>query len=275
MTAIDPRTNAIAAATLDSPSLISSSAVSWAAILAGAFAATALTLFLFALGVGLGLSSVSPWSGSGVGATTFKVGAGLYMVATASIASAIGGHIAGRLRTRWAGLLSDEVFFRDTAHGFTAWAFATVLTFAALGTVTTHLAAGVSSGAVQAAGTAASGPMDLYADELLRPSPGATRQLDPAARGEISRLLANSFAAGDVGAPDRTYLGQVVAANTGLAQPEADRRVNEVIVRAKDALDKARKAAAQFAFWLAASLLMGAFAASWAATEGGEVRDRY
>src|SRR6201991_342589 len=104
-----------------------SSAVSWAAIAAGAVAAAALTLLLLALGAGLGLSSISPWAGSGVSATTFKVGAGIYLCCVAVMASAVGGYLAARLRTRWTGLDTNEVFFRDTAHGLTTWAFATVL----------------------------------------------------------------------------------------------------------------------------------------------------
>ena len=87
----------------------------------------ALTLVLLAFGTGLGLSVVSPWAGSGVSATTFKIGTGLYLIVIAMIASSLGGYIAGRLRSRWIGVHSDEVYFRDTAHGFIAWAFASVL----------------------------------------------------------------------------------------------------------------------------------------------------
>jgi hypothetical protein len=64
-----------------------------------------------------------------------------------------------------------------------------------------------------------------------------------------------------------------VAARTGLSQPDAEKRVNEVVTQAKTDLDAARKASAQLAFWLTASLLIGAFCASLAATEGGGLRD--
>ena len=100
--------------------------VSWAAVTAGAIVSCALTLVVLAFGIGLGLSVVSPWGGSGVSATTFKIGTGLYLVVIAMLSSSIGGYIAGRLRSRWIGVHSDEVYFRDTAHGFVAWAFATV-----------------------------------------------------------------------------------------------------------------------------------------------------
>ena len=107
--------------------------VSWGAIAAGAVVAAALSLALIALGVGLGLSAISPWSGSGASATTFKIGSGVYLAVVAILASTVGGYLAARLRTKWTTLNPNEVFFRDTAHGLITWAFATVLSAAALG----------------------------------------------------------------------------------------------------------------------------------------------
>src|SRR6476469_2435669 len=112
---------------------VQSSGVSWPAILAGGVGAAALSLLLLALGAGLGLSSISPWADSGVSATTFKVGAGIYLCCVAVIASAVGGYLAARLRTRWAGIHSNEAYFRDTAHGLLAWATATLLSASVLG----------------------------------------------------------------------------------------------------------------------------------------------
>src|SRR5450759_3235246 len=102
-------------------------AVSWAAVAAGAIAAAALTLVLLAFGAGMGFSAVSPWGNSGISASTFQITTGLYLIVVALLASALGGYVAGRLRTRWVGVHHHEVFFRDTAHGFLAWAFATVI----------------------------------------------------------------------------------------------------------------------------------------------------
>src|SRR6202451_4130149 len=129
------------------------SAVSWGAIVAGAVAAAALTLLLTAFGAGLGLSAVSPWSDSGISASTFKTGTGIYLVIIAVMSSAIGGYLAARLRTKWVGAHAHEVFFRDTAHGFIAWAFATLLSASALSSVTAYLANGAAAGV---AGTASS-----------------------------------------------------------------------------------------------------------------------
>ena len=258
---------------------VQSSGISWAAIAAGAVASAAVSLLLFAFGAGIGLSSISPWQGSGVSATTFKLGSGIYLVCVAVMASAIGGYLAARLRTRWTGLDTSEVFFRDTAHGMIAWAFATLLSAGVLGAATTHLVSGGLAGAASAAANA--NPAALYVDELLRPNPSAPPITASAApngpdptRAELARLWTAAFRDGnDLGAADRTYVAQVVAARTGRSQPEAERRVNDVINQAKSAADRARKAAAQLALWLTVSLLFGAFAASLAAVEGGQLRD--
>jgi hypothetical protein len=258
------------------------SGVSWGAIVAGGIATSALSLLLLALGAGLGFSSVSPWSNSGVSSTTFNIGAGLYLIVMAMIASTIGGYLAGRLRTRWVGVHTHEVFFRDTAHGFLAWAFAAVLSAAFLASAAGHLASGASAGLGQAAGIAAANqtlvdgvPMANFVDTLLRADPAANRApADPAARAEILRLFAVSLRdGGELAAADRAYMAQVVAARTGLSQADAEKRVNDVIVQAKTALDNARSAAAHLSLWLTASLLLGAFCASLAATEGGQLRD--
>ena len=190
-----------------------------------------------------------------------------------------GGYVAGRLRTRWVGVHTHEVFFRDTAHGFLAWAFATVIGAGFLAAAASNIAGGASPGLAPAANvsvTAGSGsPLDYYVDALLRPNPAASpNATDPgAARREIAGILTKGIADGDVAGPDRTYMAQVIAARTGLSQADADKRVSNVIDQAKTDLDTARKAAAKLSLWLTAALLFGAFAASLAATQGGKVRD--
>ena len=78
---------------------VPTSGVSWAAIAAGAIITAALSLLLLAFGAGIGLSSISPWAGSGVSGTTFKIGTGIYLVLVAVMASSVGGYLAARLRT--------------------------------------------------------------------------------------------------------------------------------------------------------------------------------
>src|ERR1035437_2888896 len=256
--------------------------VSWPAVAAGAVVSCALTVVLIAFGIGLGLSVVSPWAGAGVSATTFKIGTGLDLVVIAMLSSSIGGYIAGRLRSRWIGVHRREVYFRDTAHGFIAWAFATVLGAVLLASSASNLLGGAAAGVTQGAVASASqaGPIDGYVDTLMRSDAPVAQNsnLNPGSasdsRGEMVRLFASSFRnGGDLKPTDRQYVSKVVAARTGLSQADADKRVNDVVTQAKVDMDAARKATAQLAFWLTASLLIGAFCASLAATEGGGLRD--
>jgi hypothetical protein len=268
-------------------------AVSWAAIAAGAVAAAALALLLIAFGSGLGLSAISPWSDSGVSSSTFKAGTGIYLVIVAVMSSAVGGYLAARLRTKWVGVHRHEVFFRDTAHGFLVWAFATLISASALSSATAFLANGVAAGVGGAASqvTSSVNPAEIYVDRLLRtdaaqpaaPSaPGSTAANAGApgnatsnqTRAEVLRLWTSSFRdKHDLSAADRTYVAHVVAARTGMTEADAEKRVNDVIVEAKTDADNARKGAAKLSFWLTAAMLFGAFAASLAAVEGGCLRD--
>ena len=195
----------------------------------------------------------------------------------AMISSAIGGYLAGRLRTKWIGVRTTEVLFRDTAHGFLAWAAASVLGAVLLASPASSLVGGTVSGATRAAADSAqTSPVDGYVDTLLRPdNPSAQGQQDSGAtRGEMVRLFTTSFHSGnDLSANDRSYVANVVSARTGLSQADAEKRVNDVITQAKTDLDSARKAAMQTAIWLTLSLFIGAFSASLAATEGGGLRD--
>jgi hypothetical protein len=258
------------------------STMAWGAVIAGGVVSAAVTLLLLALGVGLGLAAVSPWSDEGVSATTFHVGAGLYLLAIAMLSGTVGGYLAGRLRMRWAGLHDDEVYFRDTAHGLATWALATVLGASLLGTATTHILSGVATGAGAAAGTAAAmNPVDPYVDLLLRtepaqgaPAPVGASNAQAPVRDELGRLFTPVLRkGGDLSAADRTYASRVVAARTGLPQAEAERRVNDVIVQARKTVDETRKATMKLTLWLAASMLAGAMAAMLGAVEGGLLRD--
>lgn len=105
----------------------SSTAVEWGAITAGAVAAVGVTLILVTLGSGIGLSNVSPWSFANPSPVAFGIYAGLWLIIIQWLASAVGGYLTGRLRTKWVGIRTNEVLFRDTAHGFLAWAVATLI----------------------------------------------------------------------------------------------------------------------------------------------------
>jgi len=283
------------------------SAVSWGAIVAGAAAAAALSLILLILGTGLGLSSVSPWAHNGIGAATFGVSTILWVTFTQLVASAMGGYLAGRLRTKWVEVHPDEVHFRDTAHGFLAWAIASLATAALL----TSVIGTIVSGGIQAGASVAgsgivksdsnSGPMGYFVDSLFRKdmnaaatastsaangatAGGAAEQAIVASRSEVTRIFINTIRTGALPAEDVQYVGQLVALRTGLTQQAAEKRVSDTYTRAQaklrdaktaasDAAEKARKASAYAALWLFISLLIGAFVASLAATYGGRQRD--
>ncbi|WP_402718166.1 hypothetical protein [Janthinobacterium rivuli] len=278
--------------------------VSWGAVLAGAAAAAALSFILLILGVGLGLSSVSPWS---FNATAIGVSTIAWLAFMQLAASGIGGYMAGRLRVKWSSIHTDEVHFRDTAHGLLAWAVATLITVAVLAGGTravlsgaidagSGVAAAVSPAAAAGAGAAGAkagegsdaNPLDYFSDMLLRAAPAAgTGEAGGTVaeqRVETGRIFATSLSAGSLAADDRAYLGQVVASRTGLTQAEAEARVDAVYARAakaaadakaraQQAADTARKAGAHTALWMFVALLLGAFVASLAATFGGRQRD--
>ena len=251
------------------------SAVSWAAIAAGGVAAAAFSLFLIQLGAGIGLSAVSPWSGSALSGTAISVTAGIALCLVAISSSALGGLIAGRLRVRWVGLHTDEIYFRDTAHGFLAWAFATILSALLLASAATSIVGGATQGA--ASNPALGSSTSYYTDMLFRsenPTAAPAGAGAQVSNDEIGRVLTRGLTSGmALPAADRTYVAQRVAARTGLSQQDAERRVDTVVTQAKAAADEARKAAAKLAFWMAAALLCGAFAASFAAAMGGRARD--
>jgi hypothetical protein len=258
------------------PEESSLSAVSWSAIAAGAVVAAAFSLFLLHLVAGLGLVSVSPWSNAGASATTLHVAGGITLVLMAVMASALAGYLAARLRTRWVGLHTDEVYFRDSAHGVAAWALATVISATVLAAASGLIAGSVVQGATS--NPALVPDRNAYfVDTLFRsdqPVAAADQPAAQAASGEASRILGRGLAPGsELTANDRTRLAQLVAARTGLAQADAERRVNDAVNQAKAAADEARKAAAKLAFWFAAALLAGGLSAGLAAVEGGRLRD--
>jgi hypothetical protein len=102
------------------------SAVSWGAVLAGAAAGLASAFVLVTLFAGFGLKATSPWLGAYGDPSAFSPTLGAAMVVIQVLSSALGGYLAGRLRTKWTHVHGHEVHFRDTAHGLLSWAVATL-----------------------------------------------------------------------------------------------------------------------------------------------------
>lgn len=277
------------AATADSGA--HNSAVAWAAVFAGAAAAAVLSLILVILGTGLGLSALSPWSQEGASAKTLGISTGLWVIFMQLASSVLGGYIAGRLRTRWLNLDVDEVVFRDTAHGFLAWAVATLFTaWLVSSNLTSLVSSGVQAGASVAGGAASTaaaegaksegGPMGYSMDSLFRSSKARAGGNSEDSTAEVTRIFAHDLAAGEMPQEDKRYVAQVVSQRAGIPQAEAEKRTNETFAKlkdaqtkAKEAADAARKASAAAALLLFISLLIGAFLASWCAIYGGRRRD--
>ena len=249
----------------------SSSGVSWAAVIGGAAAAAATSLILLALGTGVGLSSVSPWSNAGASASTVSKTAIAWLIVSQIIASAMGGYLAGRLRTKWVNIHTDEVYFRDTAHGFLVWAVGLLITAAFLASAATSMVGGVSQ--MGATAFSAADPNVYFVDALFRSDSTSPDRNDASMRTEVGSIFASGLRQPDVPAADKTYLAGLVAARTGLSQSEAEKRVSEIFVEARQAADTARKAGAHLSYWTFFALLVGAFCASFAATIGGKQRD--
>lgn len=208
------------------------SGVSWAAVIAGAFVAAALSLTMLALGAGFGLVSTSPWSARAY-RSPLDAAAIIWMIVIQIVACGIGGYLAGRLRTKWAAIHTDEVYFRDTAHGFLVWAVAVVMTAAFLGSAATAMVGGVALNANTSAENA------YLEGRLLRPEPAAVATL-----GAIE--------------PGRN---------------PADLSASQLAEQERQAVEAARKETGRFLLWTFVALLIGAFCASFAATIGGRQRD--
>ncbi|HEY3741597.1 MAG TPA: hypothetical protein VGL53_17210 [Bryobacteraceae bacterium] len=253
-----------------------SSGVSWGAVIGGAFVASALYLILLALGAGFGLSAVSPWANSGASASTVGTLAIIWLIVIEIVASGFGGYLTGRLRTKWTLIHSDEVFFRDTANGFLAWAVALIVSAAFLASAATSMAGSAEqarASSANAPAAAISSPNMYFVDELFRSDHITAEAGDTAAKVEAERIMLRGLKDPQMQSADQAYLSRIVAARTGLSQPDAEKRVADVITDARQAEDTARKATAHFLLWLFLSLLMGAFSASYAATVGGRQRD--
>lgn len=274
------------------PSIVdhsSPSIVDWAAIIAGALLATAISFILITFGSAIGLSLTSPYEGSGFSAAFLGVAVGLWVV-WAQISSFIaGGYLTGRLRRRLPDATAHEVEVRDGSHGLLVWALGVLIGATLAASVASSAARtgasvvaatteAIGSGAVQTA--ASSNPVEYAVDTLFR-SDNPQGLEDPAASGpQAGRILAASMAQGTISAEDKAYLARLIQARTGLGQPEAEQRIDQVMASlqsaaatAKAAADKARRIGVVVAFITAASLVVSAAAAWWAAGLGGRHRD--
>lgn len=264
-----------------------SSYVDWPAIIAGIVLASAISLVLISFGSAVGLNFLDFGYGDGPNPIFVGIAAATWFLWVQISSFMAGGYLTGRLRRRYFDANEDESDLRDGAHGLLVWAGAAILgTVIAVGGI--GAAANAVGSAAATATTAASNvaegtadavdPNAYFIDTMFR----STQPVDAeAARGEAGRIFAQAaLGDGTVADADRTYLANVVAANTGIAPDEAQARVDAAITSVEqarqDALEAARVArntAIIGAFLLAASLLVSAIGAFWAAQKGGNHRD--
>src|SRR3954469_6051178 len=249
-------------------------AVQWAPVFAGAMAAAALAFVLHSAAVGIGLSvgSAAPsWRDASFALVLLSA---LYLVLTAIAAYGFGGYVSGLLREPTTAP-ADEVEFRDGMHGLLVWALATLLTavfaFAAVQSVT-RLAAPAGGTAGPATSVGGENIIAFDLDRLFRSERPAEGNINYD-RAQAGRILLTTSSHRGMLPEDRTFLMGLVAARTGLAQPEAERRVDDVAARAKDNIARARRAGVILAFSAGAAALLGLAMAWFAAVEGGSHRD--
>ena len=247
--------------------------LAWTPAIAGALIATAFSTVLIAFGmaIGLGVASAAPtWRDASVALWLLS---GIYLILVALISFGIGGYVVGRVRTGTAPANAGEVEHRDGLHGLAAWAIAVVLTVL-ITTLIAGAAASRSSPTQGARSATAAEPLLSYElDRLLRPARRTQNAENAMERAEAGRILLTSSSYSGVASEDRSYLVQLVTGVAGLAGPDAERRVDNVIAASKTAIGRSRKSAVIAAFSIAVSILLGAVVAWLAACEGGRHRD--
>lgn len=266
--------------------------VDWPAIFAGAAIAAAISFVLLTFGSAIGLSLTSAYEGEGMSLVGFAIAAGLWMVWVQVSASLAGGYLTGRLRRRQGDATEYESDIRDGSHGLVMWAVATLVAglIAYAGAMGAAAVVAPTVGAAATAAGAAAGASDesglldptaLLVDRTLRAAPGA----EPAAEGtraEVGRILASAaMEDGALDDTDRQYLVATVAGRAGISEADAQARVDQALAQAREieaqaraAADRARRIAVMAAFLTGASLLLGAAAAYFGGTLGGNHRDK-
>jgi hypothetical protein len=271
--------------------------VDWAAIIAGAVVATAISFILFTFGSAIGLGSLSPYTGAPPGLLAALLAA-VWVVFVAVSSFMAGGYLTGRMRHRFHDASERESSARDGMHGLIMWGLAVLigamLAANSLAGVVKTTSTVAAAGAAGAAGGAAAGaqqggsnsPFVLVTDALFRtttevtppagaqpPNPGMRVQT----RQEVDRILARGVARGEIVKEDRAYVATLVSRETGIPQAEAEQRVNTIIDKtvadAKKAADTARKTAIMVACLIATTLMVSGAGAFFAAVRGGDHRD--
>ncbi|MBV1800381.1 hypothetical protein KSF81_26920 [Siccirubricoccus sp. G192] len=256
-------------------------------MIAGALVAVAVGAMLNILGLAVGATAVEAVSRDTPSASSFGIGAGIWLLVSNLVGLAAGGYAAARLSGTSDG--TDA-----TLHGLGVWATAFLISAALLGNVVAGTAStafgavsNVVGGAARGAGSAVSAVADQANPQALidRARLALTGPSDPARMSteqraaEITGLIGRRVTNGSLSDAERQRLNALVAAEAGIPEQEAAQRVRsyeaeaqrlaqEAEERARRAADAAASGTAAAAFWVFAALLLGAIAAIIGARSG-------
>jgi len=248
----------------------------WTGIIAGAICASALAFVLHALAgaIGISLSSTAPtWRDS---SAVLVLLAGCYLILVALASYSFGAYVAARLRPASPTTAPETAEFRDGVDGLLVWALATLLTgLIALAIVQATSRVAAPSGTSAEMSTAGESIIAYDLDRLFRSDrrPQAAEGNLNYPRAEAARILLTAPSHRGMQADDRAYLVRLVAAVTGIAPPDAERRVDQVIAQVKENISRARRTGIILGFMVGAAALLGAAAAWYVACTAGRHRD--
>jgi hypothetical protein len=245
--------------------------LNWTPIVAGAIVAAALSFVLLSFGSAIGLAVASPSSTWRDTSWTLAFLGGLWLLLTSLASFGLGGYLAGRLRNSWRASISHEVEFRDGIHGLLVWGLA--IGIGAFFALAATKAVVPRPDATSPTAAAAEPLLAFELDRLFRSDRRAADAGDDEIRAQAARIIASGLGHSVMAPEDRAYFLRLVEIRTGLPQPEAESRVDQVIAQSSAAIKRARSAAVILAFMIGASLMLGAAIAWFASSSGGQHRE--
>ena len=126
------------------------SRISWGAVIAGAVVALTIGLMLNALGAGIGATTVDAAARDTPSASSFGIGAAIWVLVSNLIGLAVGGYVAARLSGT-----SDNT--DGTLHGLAVWGTTFLISAVLLGNLVSGIASTAASGASSLVSSVASG----------------------------------------------------------------------------------------------------------------------
>src|SRR5262249_42734214 len=126
-------------------------------------------------------------------------------------------------------------------HGIVAWALAVLISGVVVAGSAASLASKTAPPATSSATTAGEPLIAYELDRLFRGDRHAVEGDITYARAEAARILLMATGRQGISPNDRTYLASLIAARTGIAQPDAERRLEEAITAASGAQSPSKR----------------------------------